>query len=345
MQRRYFWLLIAVVVVCAGWTGVWFYAADFAGKRIDQVLAREASLGRKWTCTGREIAGFPFRFAVRCAGLRLSAHTPRGPVEADFGPVRAMVQIYNPKLVLAEADGPLNASLPGKVKVVKARFAAFRASIRTARPVPERISLRIEKLAGEATTANGVAQPFELAAGEFHMRPAPDVVAAMGAIDLAVRVQDLSASIIDTATRIAGPANADATLRITRAPAMLGGRRKPDLESWRQANGVLTVQATRLSKGPVQIEASGRLEIDDERRLAGMLNTRTAGAGSLLQQFGLAGGRTAISGILGGLLGGKDETAQKKPDKQVFLPMPLTLRDGFVWVGPIRTKVRLLPLY
>ena len=344
MQQRYVWLLAVVAVVCAGWTGVWFYAAGYAGKVIDRALAREAAVGRRWTCAGREIGGFPFRFAVRCSSLRFAGPTPRGPADADLGPVRAMVQIYNPKLVLAEADGPVRVKLPGRISQVTASFAALRASFRAARPFPERVSVRTEKLKAEIALAQGDMQRVELDSAEFHLRPAPDVVADVGAVDLAFSLRALSSALVDRLSGIAAPVDAEVTVRVTRAPALLTGRRKPNLENWQRAEGVMTVQKSTVSKGPLQVEASGKLHIDDERRLAGALNTRTAGAGSLLQRFGLGGGRTAMSGLLGGLLG-TARAADAPKRKKLFLPLPLTLRDGFVWVGPIRTKLRLPPLY
>lgn len=343
MQRRYAWLLAAVATVCAGWTGVWFYAASYARTAMDQAVSREAALGRTWTCANRDVAGFPFRFAVRCGALSFAGQGQGGPVSASFGPSRAIVQVYNPKLILAEIDGPVQVTLPGgAVRRIDAQWSAMRASVRAARPMPERVSVRIENLKARVLSARGDSENIAAALAEFHLRPAPDVTQNIGAVDVALTIKGLVSALADRGSGIEAPADAMIAARITHAPLLLAGSRGQRLENWRQAQGTFTLQNTVVSKGPLQLEASGQLTIDGEHRLAGTINTRTAGATVLMQRFGLPGGNGA--GMLGGLLSRRAQAAEA-PGKKTFLPLPLMLRDGVVWVGPIRTRVRLIPLY
>ncbi len=343
MQRRYVWLLGIVALVCAGWTGVWFYASSYADKAIEQALAREAAQGRKWTCANREIGGFPFRFAIRCGALSFSGQGRTGAIDANLGATRAIVQVYNPKLILAEIDGPVQVKLPaGALRQVDAQWAAMRASLRLAKPIPERVSVHIEGLKGKVLSANGNSEDITAASVEFHLRPAPDVTANIGAVDVALVIKALVTALADSASGVDAPADAMIAARITRAPLLVAGPRDARLENWRQGQGTLTLQNSVISKGPLQLEASGQLKLDDEHRLEGNINTRTAGATVLMQRFSMPGGNTA--GLLGGLLARRAKAAEE-PRKKTFLPLPLMLRDGSVWVGPIRTKVRLLPLY
>src|SRR5258708_6223753 len=57
-----------VVLLAAGWTGLWFYAAARAETEIATFRARERQAGRLQECASQSISGYPFRIEVRCAG-------------------------------------------------------------------------------------------------------------------------------------------------------------------------------------------------------------------------------------------------------------------------------------
>ncbi|MDP4593874.1 MAG: DUF2125 domain-containing protein [Beijerinckiaceae bacterium] len=345
MQRRFRWLIILVVAVCVLWTGAWYYAASFAGKAADAWIAKQASDGRNWTCVEREIGGFPFRMLIRCKSLAFEGPVRGGMVKLTTGSVRAIAQIYNPKLILAEVDGPLKLALPGGDKTMEATWTTLRASVRAAKPVPERISVRVEKLAAQFRSATGVQETIAIADAEFHLRPAPDVKADFGATDLAVLINMAESGSANRLTGEAAPVNASIVSRITRAPLLLSGPRNQRLEQWRLGNGVLTLQNSRITKGPLQIDANGQLKLDDEHRPSGKINLRAAGVGGVLKKFGLPD-ISAAGGLLGGLLGNRNKAKPDDREKpKAFIPLPLVLQDGNLQIGPFRTGVRIKPLY
>ena len=69
-RRRPLWRLFIMpallVVAAAAWSAFWFYAASEVGVRADAWAAQEAKSGRVYACGKRSVAGFPFRFEVRC---------------------------------------------------------------------------------------------------------------------------------------------------------------------------------------------------------------------------------------------------------------------------------------
>ena len=75
-RRRPLWRLFIMpallVVAAAAWSAFWFYAASEAGVRADAWAAQEAKSGRVYACGQRSVAGFPFRFEVRCADASVS---------------------------------------------------------------------------------------------------------------------------------------------------------------------------------------------------------------------------------------------------------------------------------
>lgn len=343
MQRRFRWMIIAVLGVCAAWTGVWFYAASFTGKAVDKWMARQASQGRNWTCKDREVAGYPFRMLIRCKSLSYEGPARDGRVKVSLGPVRAIAQVYNPKLILAEAEGPLKVQLPGATRKIDANWSVFRVSLRTAKPIPERLSIKIEKLVMQVETANGKTEKIAAANAEFHIRPAPDVKADIGSTDLALLITKAASESANHITGEDAPIDASIVTRITRVPLLLTGPRDQRLEQWRLAKGTLTLQNSTITKGRAQLVASGRLALDDAHRPAGQINAKAAGVSVLLRKLGLPEFLVSAGSLLGGLLSGGKQTGTEP--SRAFIPLPIVIRDGRVRIGPKQLKGELKPLY
>ena len=55
--------LALVGLLAAGWSAFWYQQVNKFEARLDELIEREASLGKQWTCAQRKIGGFPFRLA------------------------------------------------------------------------------------------------------------------------------------------------------------------------------------------------------------------------------------------------------------------------------------------
>ena len=84
-SRRWLYLGLAVVILVAGWTAFWFYAADRANQAIAGWLEREARLGRVYSCGTQSLRGFPFRIEVRCANAGVELHNMQPPLSVRLG--------------------------------------------------------------------------------------------------------------------------------------------------------------------------------------------------------------------------------------------------------------------
>jgi len=77
--------------------------------RADAWRAQEAKSGRVYDCARRSVAGFPFRFEVRCDGASValfSQTASQTPFTARLGEILVVAQIYDPKLLIAEFAAP-----------------------------------------------------------------------------------------------------------------------------------------------------------------------------------------------------------------------------------------------
>ena len=112
-RRRPLWRLFIMpallVVAAAAWSAFWFYAASEVGVRADAWAAQEAKSGRVYACGKRSVAGFPFRFEVRCddASVALVSQTAgaQAPFTARLGEIMVIAQIYQPKLLDRRIQG------------------------------------------------------------------------------------------------------------------------------------------------------------------------------------------------------------------------------------------------
>src|SRR5712675_219439 len=103
---RLFMMPVLLLVAAIAWSAFWFYAASKVDETVDAWRAREAKSGRVYDCANRSVAGFPFRFEVRCSGasVALRSQTAGAPqtVTARLSDILVVAQVYDPKLLIAE---------------------------------------------------------------------------------------------------------------------------------------------------------------------------------------------------------------------------------------------------
>jgi hypothetical protein len=131
---------LLLLVLALGWTAFWFVVRGRVIDAVDAALAREAGLGRSWSCTDRSVTGFPFRVELRCSTLALASARWGEAVRVQTGPAVAVGQIYTPNLVIAQITGPLQATLPEGRKL-DLGWTRLEASLSHAAGGPERVSL------------------------------------------------------------------------------------------------------------------------------------------------------------------------------------------------------------
>ena len=138
-RRRWPLVLIAAIVVLliAGWTALWFYAAARARTEIAAWREREFQAGRFYDCASELIGGFPFRIEWRCAGARLEFQgTPM--LELKLPVILAAVQLYDPTLLISEFTGPQLEPRSGQrarpAELARTRIARARRSDRPRSP-------------------------------------------------------------------------------------------------------------------------------------------------------------------------------------------------------------------
>ena len=339
---RRLWLYVPfalLLLIAAGWSALWFYGRSRINAEIDTFMARQASLGREWSCPNRSIGGFPFRIEGRCTDPGYRQQTAEGEVAGSLKGLTVVATTagaFNLAHVVTEFDGPLTVKAAGAADTVTT-WTSARSSVRGGINRLERVSIEVEN---PVVTIGGGAVRWSADKLTAHLREGVDA-ANPGAYDLAVKVERAMAPEADALLNSADPINLELDSRLLKVGSIDRKDWRQTLENWRANGGTVKIEQLKLSKGAPRLEATGDLRLDDQRRPEGRLDASFVNAGALLQQFGVGGG---AGGLVGALLGGARRPEAQR--RETTMRLPLTLENGRVAVGPFRIPgLQLRPLY
>src|SRR5215831_10628480 len=348
VPRRRRWLLFMpfalVVVLAAGWSVVWFYAAARAEPELAAWREAERRAGRTQDCASQSIGGYPFRIEVRCggAGLELKG-TPTLQLKLPFAAVA--VQVYDPKLMIAEFTGPLEVSEPERARVALVNWNLGQASVRGLPSGMERASLvlvgpsiRVPSLAGNDAV-------FSARRLELHGRQAPGSPADNPTVEAALRppwrTSSKTCSIPPPRTRSAcsPPTRPMRTLRppcgawTTSVPSL--GRHGSRNGRRAAGSGVLQLTPRGGLEGNLQVTVVGIEKIlkmfDIDRIMSeGQIGATFNALDRLVPGLGGIARQSAAPSLIAAL--GQRTTLEGKP----AVAFPIRFVDGTVFLGPFQ---------
>jgi hypothetical protein len=288
------WLVIVpvalVVVAAMVWSGLWFYAAGRAEREIDAWIGREAKLGRIWTCTDRHLAGFPFRFELRCLMPKLET-VGGDAMRFTAASVEAVAQVWAPNHLVAEFAGPARVDdLTTGQSYVAAWSLLQMSGVGDLSGRPERFSLQAHDLKLEQPAATG-AQPVSILSAhlfEFHARRSPGQDGKPDGVDYASGFTGGESALLNTLgaegpveMALQGTVTASADLR----PMSVAQR----MRAWANAGGVAKLDRFHITSPKIAVTATGAVALDPQGRLNGKLDLGFAGINDLVQGLDKAG--------------------------------------------------------
>lgn len=304
--RRPWVVLLGVAVLCAAWSAVWATMRSRLITEVDHQLARLERDGVRIVCPDRAVGGFPFRLEISCRdpGLEIAGRGVGGSVAA----LRIVAQIWDPRLVLAEADGPLVAEEAGRTRV-DATWRGLRASLRWSTAGIERLSLSAEGLdLTRRETGAGVAR-LQAEHLEAHGR-------GSGAHDVDVAVSVASGVATVEGKRI-GPPRSDLSLAATLREVFPFGPGDPARAFAARGGRIEPIRAD-FAVGGVRVAGKGALTLGSDGLLDGMIGFAATGLEAVVTQAAALGPETA--GVLGGfVLLGKASNDPDLPGRRLDL--------------------------
>src|ERR1700736_5510627 len=259
-SRRWplFLVLGLVVALAVAWTGFGFYAAAQAKTEIASWRERERQAGRRQDCASLSVGGYPFRIEVRCADGNFELQgTPT--LRLDLSSVLAVVQVYDPRLLIGEFKGPLNVSQQSGRNEFILDWDVGRASVRGRLPSQvERVSLALEALSIRDSGTGNADPTFKAQHFELHGRQAGSRAADPG-IEAVLQVKHATAEKVHPIA--ATPINADVTSVIHGLDDFSAMPWPQRLKEWQGRNGPIAIIKGPLCTRTLVGEGAGTLRL------------------------------------------------------------------------------------
>jgi hypothetical protein len=276
--------IVLVLLLAAGWSAFWFYAAGKAEETITGWLEREARLGRVYDCGSRSIGGFPFRIEVRCAGATAQLRDIQPPLSLRLPEVLIAAQIYQPTLLISEFTGPLELAESGQPAALVG-WTLARTSVRGNPQSPERISVVLDNAAIDRRQGATSERLFSSNHVELHARMAAGSIQESPVLDIAVNLVAASAPALHPLAKTPTDLDINTTLRGLKdlAPKPWAAR----FREIQEAGGRIEVKNARVSQSDWVLVGAGNLGLTPDGRLDGELRVTVAGLDKLLQTLGV----------------------------------------------------------
>lgn len=287
-KRRPSWWVAApaglLILLGIIWSGVWYYAAGRAQSEIDNWIAAEAGQGRKWSCADRQIGGYPFRFELMCASPSLTLDGPM-PVTWTARGAHAVAQVWNPRHIIAEFQGPATVTEAGTDLNLEANWTLMQVSGTGSAKQLERSALS----ANDYVLKQGTTTLFSAKHLELHMRQHPGAQAP-GTLDIAMGVSGATGALLGTSNGAAlPPVDSELQVTVSGMPEFRTMSVEERLAQWQANGGRIKIDQARLSAGGGVITATGEVGLDAQRRPDGMVTLAVANADKLIPALTAAG--------------------------------------------------------
>ena len=305
-----FYPLIGVILLSALWCGYWFIAFLGAKELVQAKRFELKSQGLQLDCANESWGGFPFRFEFQCDAASLQFTNANETIKFQSMKILAVAQAYNPFHVLLLIDGP------SSVNGVALTHERALASVTVSGAGNLDVSSEAAKV-----NAKGLFSADQL---NFYGRK------INGKLDLAANTEGLI--ILDpglpiSITKAAIIAQTSASLLNHPYDAVATGE-------------PLEISSLKISHGPVDLSAQGKIFLDPEHRLAGKLSSQTNNIDGLMKFiapiFALKEEGSAAIKNLASLAGTDPVTNTTKAD--------FTAKDGALYWGLLKLA-DLKPLY
>ncbi|MEC9434628.1 MAG: DUF2125 domain-containing protein [Pseudomonadota bacterium] len=320
----------ALVVVVAAWAGWWWFGATAQQTALEGWLAERRADG--WAAEAEiHVSGFPNRFDMTASGLTLA--DPAAGWAWSAPEFRTFMLAYAPNRIIAEWPGTHRISVPGETADLSA------TELRASADVAPDSSLALHRgilKARELEIASGLGWTAGMEDGQLSIRDSEEVRGRANAYDGVLEIHGLRPP---AAWRdLLGPklaADLPKTLETLRLDATAVLRRPLDraaVEAGDLRPETVVLRASELRWGPLSLDASGRLEVDEAGVPSGAIDLRAADWRRFLEAAVAAG---AVPADLAGALEAGLSLMSSLTSDGRGLEAPLRFAGGRMFLGPI----------
>jgi hypothetical protein len=354
-----------VIVLAAGWCGLWYYAAGVANRTLNSWLAREAAAGRVYACGSQGVSGFPFRIQARCVAASAVLNSLQPPLAVAANEVTFTAQVFQPTVLVGDVTSPLTVAAPGKSPSFVATWSAARISVSGLPPFPDALSVHIAQPHLDAGAGANVPVVFAADDADFQVRVVAGSVDNHPVIDAVVHFAAATAPALHAA--LADPLQGDVELQLSGLKDLSPKTLAQRVSEMQASGGAIEVKALRLQRSDAIVLGAGTLTVNEHGKLDGVIQVTVNGLENVVPQLGIdkligqgidrltgatgssAQGLSVLDRLLPGLSGVVSAGANasviddlKKMgqpteiDGKPATTLPVRFADGTVYLGMIR---------
>ncbi|MBB4312791.1 DUF2125 domain-containing protein [Roseospira marina] len=328
-------LLLGILMLAYG--TAWLYTGLMVKRGLEGWVAQQRAQGLDVTYETARVGGFPLAVSATLSDVSAQASPDRGgwswrtpTLRVDVAPwapadVRFVLHLAPHEVVVPRPGGPLR--LSARADEAEATVTLDRSGPPDALHVMIRDAV-IDSPAwpNDPATLDALNLDYDHV-GVFDLAPADasdTVTASLSGLHLPAALHgpfssDLADAAVDAT--VMGPLPRDRSL-------------DEALRAWTDADGALRLNRLAVTWDPLSLESSGTLKLDTALQPEGAMNARISGfmpAIDALQRQGLVRGRDATMAKV--LLG---TMARRGPDGTPRLDVPVVVRNGALWAGPVK---------
>lgn len=322
--------LLAVLIGVGVWGLYWLWAADQAETAITRWADAQRAEGYEVAFDGPHIGGFPGRLSVRLGAPRIAS--PRG-WRWSGGTVAGEADLWAPRTLRLELPRrqDLSATWRGQERSLSVEAGEARGVVRL--DLRGRVEAATLDLADVTVReAGGGAAHAEALRYELVTRPPRPGGPGDWTLEITGQVSGLALAgagggpLGDTLERLA--------LEATMIGLVPAGEPAEALAAWRDRGGALVVESLDLLWGPLAVRARGRAALDAALRPAGGFDARIRGLPEVVDVLA-AQGAIEPGAALALRMSVFALSRPGEDDGRPVVNLPVTLRDGLLYLGPV----------
>ena len=331
----------ALLLLAGALTGYWLWARQALDSGIAKWRAEQIERGYDITYQGPEFAGFPFALSVTFREPRVV--TPQGLIWQG-PPVNGEAKLWDPFTIDLRFPGLHRLQLPAKLAKELGSTPERKQADVSAEEASGRVVLKSDGKVEMAMVDLGVLQ---VSGADIETVTLQRLTARLGPLregnkrDGGETLDEVDlvgeALFVELPPGRGGPLG-DAVARLTFDSTLIGGipPGKPEeaLPAWRDGGGRWRFHHLVALWGPLDLQAEGRLGLDEALRPAGLFEAELKGANKIIRRL-IDSGEIKPEAALAAQLA---VAAMGQPDGETgetVLAAPISLRQGLVYLGPI----------
>jgi len=359
--RRPLWPVVAavaVVVLAAGWSALWYFSASVADRTLNGWVEREAAAGRVYSCGSQTISGFPFRIAARCddASAELRNNVP--PFALKAKDISFLAEVFRPMALTGEVSSPVTVAVPDQPTSFIGNWSLARVSVRGIPPEPDSLVINADHARVDRMTGGNSEMVFTTERTDLNARVVSGSAANNPVIEVTLRFTGTAAPTLHLL--LSEPLKGEADVVLHGFKDLLPKPWAARFREMQAAGGDIEIKSLRVERTDAIVVGNGRLTVNERGKLDGLIRVAVAGIEKIVPQLGIeraigqgidrlsgssgsgAQGLNALDKLLPGLGGViRDSVVENvkrmgqptEIDKKPAVALPLRFADGVMSLG------------